>query len=248
MKTCSVAIVIKDEENRIKDCLETVKWADEIIIVDSFSRDKSLDICRGYTDKIFQVDWMGFSKTKDFAFRQATSDWILSLDADEKVTPQLQEEIKKKISLDNDEIDGYYIPRRNFYFGKWIKHGGCYPDFNLRLFRKGKEVVEKREVHERIDVDGKTEYLKWDILHDTYGSIEDYVNRMNRYSDLMAKQMFNEGRKCGISDLTLRPALTFFRIWILKLGILDGFKGLLFAGLNSYYVLVKYAKLWELRR
>jgi glycosyltransferase involved in cell wall biosynthesis len=150
-KTLSVAIIAGNEEKKIGDCLESVKWADEIIVVDSGSTDRTVEIAKRYTDKVFIRKWEGYAPQKQFAIDQATCDWILSLDADERVSPELKDEILKILESET-EFDGFYIPRRNFFLGKWIKSCGWYPNYQLRLFKKGKAKVTQRKVHENLSL------------------------------------------------------------------------------------------------
>lgn len=241
----SVAIITKNEERNILDALESVKDFKEIVIVDSFSHDRTVEICREYTDKIFQIEWKGFSWQKQFAIDRTTLPWILVLDADERVTESLKREIIEKIK-DND-ITGYFIPRKNFFLGKWIKHSGWWPDYTLRLFKRDKGKMEEREVHEKIVVDGKTEYLKEPILHFTYQSIEDFVVKMHRYSTLSAIELLrkNPSKYRILIKMIFAPLFTFFKMFIIRLGFLDGLRGLILAVFYSFYSFLKYAKALE---
>ncbi|MBI5026997.1 MAG: glycosyltransferase family 2 protein [Nitrospirae bacterium] len=262
----SVAIITHNEEVNIKDALESVKWADEIVIVDSFSTDKTLGICRLYTDKIYSQEWAGYAEQKNKAVSLASHPWVLVLDADERVTKSLRDEILSIIrnTKDNENypsptplpqgegargrVDGYYIPRKNFFLGRWIRHGGWWPDYALRLFRKEKGFFEDREVHESVKLNGETGYLNNPVEHYTYRDIEDYIKRMNTYSTLAARELFKKDRGAGIFDLTLRPLFTFFKMYLLRLGFLDGLYGLILAVLYSVYTFSKYIKLWEMQK
>jgi glycosyltransferase involved in cell wall biosynthesis len=247
MSRLSVAIITYNEEEEIKDCLESVKWADEIVVVDSFSTDKTLDICRQYTNKVFQHEWSGYSNQKNYAINVTTNPWILILDADERVSERLTKEIKEILDKDLG-VDGYYIPRKSYFLGRWIRYGGWYPDYSIRLFRKDKGRFEQREVHESVRINGKTAKLKNHLEHYTYRNLSEYIQRMDRYSTLAAMEMVGEGRRSGPRNILFRPILTFFRMYILKQGFREGIYGLLISVLYSYYTFLKYAKLWEMRK
>lgn len=247
MSRLSVAIITYNEEEEIKDCLESVKWADEIVVVDSFSTDKTLDICRQYTNKVFQHEWSGYSNQKNYAINVTTNPWILILDADERVSERLTKEIKEILDKDLG-VDGYYIPRKSYFLGRWIRYGGWYPDYSIRLFRKDKGRFEQREVHESVRINGKTAKLKNHLEHYTYRNLSEYIQRMDRYSTLAAMEMVGEGRRSGPRNILFRPILTFFRMYILKQGFREGIYGLLISVLYSYYTFLKYVKLWEMRK
>ena len=240
----SVAIITKNEERNIKDALESVKDFEEIVIVDAFSEDKTLDICRKYTDKIFQYEWQGFAKQKQLAIDKTTLSWVFVLDADERVTEPLKKEIMKKIKEDKD---GYFIPRKNFFLGRWIKHSGWWPDYTLRLFKKEKGKVELREVHEKIIVDGKIGYMKEPFLHYTYQNIEEFIKKMNNYASLSAQEIVkrNPSRYKIFYKIIFSPCFTFLKMYFFRLGLLDGIRGLILAMLYSFYGFLKYAKVWE---
>ncbi len=243
----SVAIITHNEEENIRDALESVKWADEIVVVDSFSKDKTLEICREYTDRVFSLEWSGFSRQKSKAISLTTQPWILVLDADERVSTTLKKEISSLLR-NNPPMDGYYIARKNFFSNRWIKHGGWWPDYTLRLFRRDKGKIEDREVHEAIKVDGNVGYLRNPLEHYTYRDVHDFLKRMERYSSLAAKELFKNNRRATIFDLILRPPATFLRMFILQLGILDGSYGIILAYLYSLYTYKKYSKLRKMWR
>ncbi len=243
----SVAIITHNEEDNIRGALESVKWADEIVVVDSFSTDRTAEICREYTDKVFSFEWSGFSEQKNRAVSLTTNPWVLVLDADERVTRELKDEILDVIK-DKSSMDGYYLPRKNYFARRWIKHGGWWPDYTLRLFRREKGLFEAREVHESIKVLGSTGYLKNPIEHYTYKGIDDYLKRMQTYSTLAAKELLKKGRRANIFDIIFRPPATFFRMFFLQLGMLDDIYGIILAYLYSVYTYKKYWKLREMRK
>lgn len=248
----SVCIIAYNEERNIGDCLESVKWADEIILLDSYSTDRTVEIARQYTAQVFQAPWEGFSRNKNICIGKASNEWILVIDADERMTPELKNEI---CSL-TDGADGYYLGRKNFFLGKWIRFCGWYPDYSIRLFRKGKGVFGDRAVHEAVRIDGRTAKLTYALLHFTYTSVHQFIERLNRYSTLAAEEICkNQGslttarlRWNTLVNLLTRPGFTFFKMCILKLGLLDGKYGFLISFFYSYYVFLKYAKTWELAR
>ena len=245
MAAVSVVVITKNEEKNIRDALSSASFADEIIVLDSFSTDGTVDICREFTDRVFQENWRGFSGQKQRAVELARNDWVFVLDADERITPALAEEIKKLMEA-GPERPGYYCPRRNHFMGREIRHGGWYPDYSVRLFDKKRGRFKERAVHEAVRLDGVAGYLKNPMLHFTYDSVSDYILRADKYSTLAAQEMHKEGRRAKTSDLFLRPHMTFIRMYLLKRGFMDGVHGLLLAGLYSYYTFSKYAKLMEM--
>ncbi len=241
----TVTIVCLNEQEKIRACLESVAWADEIVVCDSGSRDETLAICAQYTDRIYTDPWRGFAAHKNLALERASHPWVLSLDADERVTPALERHIRR--ILDGPaEADGYYIPRQNYFLGRWIRHGGWYPDYVLRLFRRGRGRFRERAVHEAVAVDGPTAYLDAALEHHTYDSIAAYVARMDRYSALAAEEMRRAGIGFRGRDLVWRPPAAAFKMYLLRRGFRDGIHGLALAGLYGAYTFVKYLKLWEL--
>jgi glycosyltransferase involved in cell wall biosynthesis len=243
----SVTLITLNEEQNIRDCLESVGFADEIILVDSGSRDRTLEIAGEFPVQIFNEPWQGFSGTKNSAQEKARGDWILNIDADERVSPELRAEIQHLLKEGTD-CAGFKIPRRNYFCGQWIRHGGWYPNYQLRLYRKEAGRFASREVHEQVAVNGRIESLINNLEHYTYRSISDYLRRMDRYAALSARQYLKEGRRIGWPAIMGRSWFTFFQMWVLKRGFLDGGYGLLLAGLYSQYTFVKYAKLKEMEK
>lgn len=242
----SVAIITKNEEKNIEYALESVKDAAEIIVLDSFSTDKTPEICRKYTDKIFQKEWQGYAKQKQSAVDLATNKWVLILDADERLTPELKAEIMH--AIEQDKFDGFYLPRKNFFMGKWIKHSGWWPDYILRVFKKDLGRIEEREVHEKISLNGSASYLKNPLEHYTYNSISEFIKKMDNYSCLSAKEMKKKEASVGIFDLMVKPFATFIKMFFIRLGLMDGLHGLILAVFYSYYTFLKYAKTWEMSK
>ncbi len=245
MQKLSVTIITLNEEHNIRDALESVKWADEIVVVDSGSTDKTAEICREYTSKVFYNKWPGMNGQKAYAKGLASGDWLLNIDADERVSPELAAEIQNIIKNGSD-ADGYFIPRKVYYLGRWIEHSGWYPDYTLRFFRTDKGKWAGTDPHDEVVVDGKTGYLKGDIYHFTYRNIEAHVNTMNRFTTIGAAEYEKKGKRSGALDLIVRPPLAFLKKYILKQGFRDGLPGFIIAVSTAYYVFLKYAKLWEL--
>ncbi|KPK85186.1 MAG: hypothetical protein AMJ94_19300 [Deltaproteobacteria bacterium SM23_61] len=245
MEKISVAIITKDEERNIRDCLDSVKWADEILVVDNGSTDRTLSICEEYGARIFQEEWKGYSGQKNSAVEKAGNEWVLNLDADERVSPELRQEMQKSLE-ENRGVDGYWIPRKNFFLGQWIRYCGWYPDLNLRLFRKSRGRFGERAVHERVEVEGKTATLTHPLIHKTYQSLSDFFVRMDRYSTLAAQEMHRARRKFRRMDVVFRPPFTFLQMYLLRAGFLEGYLGFVLSVLYSYYSFAKYIKLKEL--
>ncbi len=236
-------IVTKNEEANIEGALKSVADAKEIIVVDSFSKDRTVEICRQFTGKVYEHEWQGFARQKQMAVDYAEGPWVLILDADERVTPELRAEIAERIT--DTGCNGFYIPRENYFIGKWIRHSGWWPDHTLRLFRKERGRLEPREVHEKVVVQGTAGYLKNPLRHYTYRSVSDFVERMERYSSLAAEEIGKKSGRAGFSSLMARPFATFVKMYLLRKGFLDGTRGLVLAVLYSFYTFLKYAKTWE---
>ena len=247
MNRLSVTIIAWNEEERLRACLESVAWADEIIVLDAESTDKTVQVARELTDKIWVRPWPGFAAQKNFALEQATGEWVLSLDADERVTPELRERIARIVREDGP-ADGYSIPRKNVFWGAWVRHGGLYPDYQLRLFRRAAGRFVESAVHESVQVEGRVEDLIEPMLHHSYRGLEDFVARSNRYSTLAAHQIVARGGRCGPAELVLRPLGRFLSMYVLRAGFLDGWRGLVLAVLYANYVFLRTAKAWEARR
>ncbi len=240
MATISATIITKNEEQNIGRCLESVAWCDEIIVVDQFSNDKTADIVRQTGAQVYQESWKGYAAQKNSAIAKAAGDWIFSIDADERVPPALKREIKKILADNNSEYNGFYIARKNFFTGKWIRHSGWFPDYNLRLFRRNKGKFPERTVHEHIVLEGKASYLVNALEHKTYRSVADFLARLDTYSGLAADEIRNKPRWTRYHNLTLRPFFTFFSMYILQKGILDGQRGFFLAVSYAYYTFLKY--------
>lgn len=240
----SAIIITKNEERNIRDCLLSLQWVDEIIIVDSGSTDRTLDIAKSFTDKIYHKDWEGFGKQKNYALSLATHDWVLSLDADERIPSALQTEIKSAIS--DPSFDGYNIKRRSSYCGRFMKFGGWGKDHVLRLFRKDKASFSDSLVHERLILSGKIGQLKSPLIHYSFPTVEDVIHKMNLYSSLGAEEKYLKGQQLSLSGTILRAWWTFIKTYFIKLGFLDGKQGFMLAVSNAEGVYYKYIKLMML--
>jgi glycosyltransferase involved in cell wall biosynthesis len=242
----SVVIITYNEEKRLENALKSVKGiAAEIIVVDRYSSDETLTVAKKYTKQVFQRKWTNFSDQKNFANSKAQYPWILSLDADERLSPELQEEILG-LKESEEEYSAYSMPRQVYYLGKWIRHSGWYPDRKIRLFRKAKAHWEGEYVHECLVVDGSIRKLKGRLYHFTYQDIADHLARINSFSGLGAQKLYSKKKKCRWYHLTFLPFLRFVRSYVLKAGFLDGFAGLVISAFNGYSIFIRYAKLREI--
>lgn len=248
MSKLSVIIITLNEEKNIVDCLESVKWADEIVVVDSHSKDKTRAIASRYTDNVFDVDWMGFGATKNYAVEKATGDWILWIDADERVTDELAEEIQQIVSDESNNIEGYHVARKAYFLRRWIKHCGWYPGYVLRLVKKDKAKFDNADVHEGFEFYGRSGKLVHPLIHDTDRNIEHYFHKYNRYTSLAVQDLQRKAKKFKLTDLLFRPLFIFIKMYFLRLGILDGIQGFMLCVFSASYVFTKYAKLWEAQR
>jgi|SRR4030095_3624733 len=248
MKISAIVITFNEEEN-IRGCLESLEWTDEIIVVDSKSKDNTINIAKEYTNKIFTADNIPYGEKRNLGIKNSESDWILWVDADERVTEKLKNEVLDIINDPGNKTAAFYIKRKSFFINKFIKHSGWYPDYTLRLFKRSTGIkFDSAKVHEKALYSGKTGKLRNDILHFTDKDFEHYVNKLNIYTTLSAEEMHNGRRKSSVFDIIFRPAFTFFKMYFLKLGILDGYIGLVLSALSSIHVMVKYQKLYYLNK
>jgi glycosyltransferase involved in cell wall biosynthesis len=254
--TISVAIAAMDEEANIGRTLASVGWADEIVLVDSGSKDRTCEIAREHGARVIVEPWRGYVAQKQYALDLCTKDWILLLDADEEVSPGLAEEIRAVIA-DPKAASGYRLPRKNLFLGRWMRHGGFYPDPKLRLFRRGQGFVTGHDPHDRCelkpglsqDAPQQTHQLKNALVHYTYPNLTLYIAHMNRYSSLGAQLAVAKGHTgFNFVNIVLRPLATFVYNYFFRLGFLDGREGLLLHMYHAVYVSWKYAKAWELSR
>ncbi len=244
--TVSAIVICFNEEDRIAACLESLRWCDEIVVVDSFSTDLTPAICRRYTDRFVQREWAGYRDQKAFAHSLARKDWALLVDADERVSADLRQEMLDALARDGGEYAGYSVPRLVYYLRRWWWRGGWYPDYTVRLFRRGRATWGGTDPHDKIVVDGKVRRLKNPLQHFTYRSIDDHIQRINRFTSISSGELKKAGRRWRLSDVLLRPAARFVRSYIFQRGFMEGFAGFYVALSSAVYVFLKYAKLWEL--
>ena len=257
----SVVIITHNEEANLGRTLQSVMplvsdGKGEIVVVDSGSTDRTVEIAKSFGARVFIEEWKGFAAQKNSAIAKAEGDWILSLDADEEVSLELSSEITGLLFLTDGRsedrsvlVTGYWIPRKNHFLGKWTKHGGFWPDPKMRLFRKGAASFENRLVHEDARLTGgMSGQLKHSLLHHSYPTVSDYIEHMNRYSSLGAEMAVAKGyRGLAFVDILIRPIATFIYNYFFRLGFLDGHEGFLLHVNHAIYVSWKYAKAWELR-
>ena len=244
----SAVVIVYNDAPYIRACLESLSWADELIVVDSHSTDGTTAICHEFTDNVFHHEFSGFGRLRNEAIAHASHDWIFSLDSDERARREIVREMGAILGGTHD-ADAYFVPRRNYFLGRWVKHCGWYPDYRQPQFFK-KSAMRYREdlVHETYELDGKIGYLREHVDQYPFRDIDHYLSKMDRYSTLMAEQMVMQGRYFRSHQLLTHPLFTFFKMYILRQGFLDGKPGLILSWLYAYYTFVKYAKFWELTK
>jgi len=243
----SVTVITRNEAANIAGALDSVIWADEIVVVDCGSTDDTVEIARGRGARVLNRHWTGFGDQKNFATDSASHDWIFSIDADERVTAVLAAEIRQLIAGD-PPVPGYRVPRVSWYLGRWIRTTDWYPDYQLRLYDRRRGRWTSRRVHESVSVDGTPGRLRHELEHHPYRDVSHHLQRMNHYTSLAAAEMHEEGRRAGVGALLLHPPAAFARNYLLRGGLRQGSVGLVISLLNAYYVLLKFLKLWELQR
>ncbi|MBN2056615.1 glycosyltransferase family 2 protein [bacterium] len=247
MNKLTVLIPCRNEERHIGACLESVRWADEILVVDSGSTDRTVEIARTYTDRILEHEYVNSAAQKNWAIPQAANEWVLIVDADERVTPELADEITRLLAGE-PAANGYYIYRRNHFLGREIHHSGWQRDKVLRLFRKSVSLYPEKWVHADMIVDGPVAKLRNKLLHYTCEDLETYMKKWDRYTTWAGRDLVQRGRRIGAWRLVTRPAWRFFRQYILYRGFLDGLEGYLICRLAAMSVFVKHAKAWAEQR
>ncbi len=247
MPRLSVTIITLNEADHIAAAIDSVAWADEVIVVDSGSRDGTADIARSRKAHVVVRDWPGYVEQKNYAASLAAHDWILSLDADERIPPGLGAEIRGVLETE-PPARAFRAPRVSFYLGRWIRTTDFYPDFQTRLYDRRVARWRGQYVHESVGTEGPVGRLQHEIEHYSYRDLRDQVDRINHYTTLAARQMYESGRRSGPLHLLVHPPAAFLRNYVLRRGLLDGTTGLLISLANSYSVFLKFAKLWELQR
>ncbi len=242
----TVTVITRDESTHIAAALESVSWADEIIVIDSRSTDETVAIARKHATRVEVRDWPGYGAQKNYAAEIASNDWILSLDADERVSPALASEIKQTLQTE-PAARGYRIPRVTWYLGRWIRSTDWYPDYQLRLYDRRAGRWNGRRVHESVDLQDPPGFLRHELQHYAYRDIAHHLATIDRYTTLAAEQWLAEGRRTNGLEILIHPRLAFLRNYLLRGGVKDGAAGLIVSKLNAYYVFLKFAKLWELQ-
>lgn len=247
MADLTATVITYNEEKNIQACLESLTWVKEIVVVDSGSSDHTLEICRGYTDKVFINPWAGFIGQKNFAISLARYDWILNVDADERVPEELRQAIERELAAPCH--DGYWIARRNYFLGRWMRHGGWYPDRVLRLFDRRTGRFGGLDPHAYFVIpEGSVGFIDGDLIHFTYQEFSRYIRKQDWYTGISAEQQVTRNRQLGSvtgPELLLRALVKFVQVYLLKRGFLDGMHGWIAAAGASYFNFFKYAKVWE---
>lgn len=240
----SVYVLTYNNRRTIERCLKSLGWVEELVVVDSFSTDGTFEICQHHTDKVYRIEWKGHRDQYQYAADLTTHDWIMFVDADEELPLELVEELRKELNGGAMSVDGFFIYRRTYYLGRWIRYGGWYPDGEIRLYRRDKGRWEGG-LHAKVVVDGRLKPLKNQYLHYTYQDISDQIQTIDRYSTIAVNDMLNSTVPFRWWNLFLNPPFRFFKDYFLKFGFLDGLPGFIIAVSTAYYAFVKYAKLWE---
>lgn len=245
MNKISVVVSAFNEEKNLSACLESLAWADEIVVVDNESTDKTAQIAKKYTKKLYSQknDPLQIDVQKNFGFTKATHEWVLSLDADERISPELSHEIKKVIA--DTQANGFKIPRKNIVFGKWIEHSFLWPDYQVRLFKKGKGRYASSQVHQQLQVEGTVDTLESPLLHENYQSISQFLQKMDKYTDNEANSLFEKNTHFHWIDAARLPVRDFLKTFFLQNGYKDGLHGFVFSTLQAFYTFLVWAKVWE---
>lgn len=245
----SAAIIVYNEEANIDALCRSLAWVDEIVVVDSDSTDRTVEIAKQYTDKLFNREFKGFKDKHEFADAQTTGDWIFWIDADERVSDELKASIANLCKYDDSKLaDGYKIARKTFFMDRWIRHCGWSPDYQMRLYRKGKSYWDGVAPHQTARVDGRVETLDGKLLHYTKSDLSEYHRVTNSYATLAAEYLAAEGKTVGAFGIFMSAVAAFIRTYILKQGFRDGVPGLMISMFTAYGVFLKYAKVWEINR
>lgn len=242
----SVVVIALNEEARIERCLNSVPFAAEKIVVDSFSTDKTVEVATRCGARVVQEKWRGFGPQKAFATDLAKNDWVLSLDADEALSPELAQEIQDRFAS-LDVKTGYRLPRLSFHMGRWIRHGGWYPDAQLRLFNRRHSQWNQSALHEKVEA-AQVEIFKQPLWHWVFRDLTDQVSANNRYSGLGAEELHRRGVKFSLLKLAIKPQVKFLETYVWKQGFRDGLPGFVIAVGAAYSIFLRWAKLWEIER
>jgi (heptosyl)LPS beta-1,4-glucosyltransferase len=247
MPQVSVVVLTRNEEDNIADCLDTVQWADETLVLDSLSDDATVEIARSKGAQVRERPFDNYALQRNAALEIASSEWVFFVDADERVTLELAQEIRQVVR--RPDLDGWWVPRRNYIFGAWIRHAGWYPDYQLRLLRRAKaRYDERREVHELVELDGEAGYLRNTLVHYNYSTVKEFRQKQDRYTDYEARMLLESGQRARPWNFLLQPLRQFFWRYVTLRGYRDGWRGLLLSLLMAYYELTRYWRLWLLQR
>jgi (heptosyl)LPS beta-1,4-glucosyltransferase len=247
MAEVSVVVLTRNEEENIAECLDTVRWADETLVLDSLSDDATVEIARSKGAKVLERPFDNYALQRNAALEMASSEWVFFVDADERIPPELADEIRRVVS--RADLDGWWVPRRNYIFGAWIRHAGWYPDYQLRLLRRAKaRYDERQEVHELVQLDGEAGYLKNPLVHYNYSTVEEFRHKQDTYTDFEARMLFKSGQRARPWNFLLQPLRQLHWRYVTLRGYRDGWRGLLLSLLMAYYELVRYWRLWRLQR
>ncbi len=245
MPNLSAVVITRNEEANIRRCLLSLQIADEIIVVDSGSTDRTIEIAESLGAKVYLIEWKGYGPSKKEGVSKASGNWIISLDADEELSPELAKEISTEV-LSETDISGYNIKRKTNFLGRWIYHCGWYPDYILRLFRKADGDFNESVVHEKVILNGRVGYLNGEILHYSYITIEQYFEKFATYTTLGAQQAYKSGKESRWYHIVFKPPVSFIKHYFIKLGFLDGLEGFIISAFSAMAVMVKYSKLRNL--
>jgi glycosyltransferase involved in cell wall biosynthesis len=241
----SATVICKNEAHNIEDCLKSLSWCDEIVVVDSGSTDGTVELARKHTPKVIFNEWPGYVAQKNFALGEASGDWVVSLDADERCTPELHAEILKEIQNPDPNLAGFEVRRHVKYLGAWINHGGWYPDWKCRVVRRGRARWHGVDPHDKLIPEGPVKRIPADIHHFTYKDFAHQVRIINHFSDVVCAEYVKQGKKPSILQAIFHPPWKFFECYVWKLGFLDGFPGFVIAVGSAFYIFARYVKLWE---
>ncbi len=249
MPPISACVIARDDAPRIERCLASLAWADEtVVVIDERSCDGTEDLARRAGARTLRHPYPGNVEQKNFALDQAKHDWVVALDADEALSPELAARLRERLARDEPALDGLELNRVTRHLGRWIRHGDFHPDWQLRVFRRSRGRWAGSNPHGRVRLDGCVERLAGDLEHASYADLADQVARVQEYSRIEALELHRRGRRARVSDLCLRPPARFLRAYLLKAGFRDGMPGFLIAAVTAFHVLLKYAKLWEIER
>lgn len=244
----SACIITLNEEANLPDCLASVAWCEEIVVVDSESADRTREIAEAAGARVLVQPFLGHVEQKNFALDRATHDWVLSVDADERVTPELRASIEAALAEDGERFDGYRMTRHTFYLGRWIDHSGWYPEWHVRLWRRSKARWSGVNPHDHVHPEGPVGTLRGDLQHFSYRSVEAHLRQVNSFTTIQAREKRARGERPSLAKLLFNPAGRFLRMYVWRRGFLDGFPGLALAAIGAFYVFSKYAKLWDIAR